>query len=81
MFSFQVIENLENQTPGFTVINKSYDQDQDADLWREGALFLKRKITRYLSISKTQGNFSLLSLLKKYFKYVYRNFSYCQQSV
>ncbi|KAF2894345.1 hypothetical protein ILUMI_11823 [Ignelater luminosus] len=50
----QIVENIEKCPAGFTAISRTYDQDQDADLWREGS-FLKRKTERYLCLSKTQG--------------------------
>ncbi|XP_017771221.1 PREDICTED: multivesicular body subunit 12A [Nicrophorus vespilloides] len=53
--SLQIIENLERCPPGFYAISKTHDQDQDADLWREGSSFLKKKSIRYLCISKTEG--------------------------
>lgn len=37
------------------MISKTYDQDQDADLWRESGSFLKKKTLRYLCLSKTEG--------------------------
>jgi len=37
------------------VVSKTYDQDSDADLWRESGFFGK-KCTRYLCISKTEGS-------------------------
>lgn len=36
-------------------VSRTYDQDQDADLWREGSFF-KRSSARYLCLSKTKGN-------------------------
>jgi len=53
--SLQIIENLEKCPTGFHPIRKTYDQDQDADLWRESGGFLKRKSVRYLCVSKTEG--------------------------
>ncbi|KAF5273487.1 hypothetical protein FQA39_LY07504 [Lamprigera yunnana] len=50
----QIVESIDKCPLGFSVISRTYDQDQDADLWREGS-FLKRKTERYLCISKTQG--------------------------
>lgn len=51
--TFQIIENLEKCPPGFRVISRTYDQDQDADL-RESSIF-KIGPTRYLCVSKTEG--------------------------
>ena len=50
----QIVESIDKCPNGFSVISRTYDQDQDADLWREGS-FLKRKSERYLCISKTEG--------------------------
>lgn len=49
------MEHIDKCPIGFVPIKKTYDQDQDADLWREGS-FLKRKSGRYLCISKSEGN-------------------------
>lgn len=53
-FIFQIVEYTEKCPRGFLVISKTYDQDQDADLWREQS-FLKRKSGRYLCLSKSEG--------------------------
>uniref|UniRef100_A0A2M4CJD2 MABP domain-containing protein n=1 Tax=Anopheles darlingi TaxID=43151 RepID=A0A2M4CJD2_ANODA len=52
--SLQLIEDLQRVPENFQVINKTYDQDADADLWREKTLISKRT-TRYLCQSKTEG--------------------------
>uniref|UniRef100_A0A2M4BUY4 MABP domain-containing protein n=1 Tax=Anopheles marajoara TaxID=58244 RepID=A0A2M4BUY4_9DIPT len=52
--SLQLVEELERVPPNFHAINKTYDQDTDADLWREKTLIGKRT-TRYLCQSKTEG--------------------------
>ncbi|XP_053684400.1 multivesicular body subunit 12B [Sabethes cyaneus] len=52
--SLQLVEDYEKCPKNFQVINKTYDQDQDADLWRENILFGK-KTARYLCQSKTEG--------------------------
>lgn len=52
--SLQLVEEFEKCPPNFQPINKTYDQDQDADLWREKMLIGKRT-TRYLCQSKTEG--------------------------
>lgn len=35
-------------------VSRTYDQDADADLWRESGLFIKKK-GRYICFSKTEG--------------------------
>lgn len=35
-------------------MSRTYDQDTDADLWRESGLFIKKK-GRYICFSKTEG--------------------------
>lgn len=35
-------------------VSRTYDQDTDADLWRESGLFIKKK-GRYICFSKTEG--------------------------
>lgn len=52
--SLQLVEDYEKCPNHFQPINKTYDQDQDADLWRENNLFGKRS-SRYLCLSKTEG--------------------------
>lgn len=38
----------------FMPVHRSYDQDSDADLWRETNIF-GRRTTRYLCLSKSEG--------------------------
>lgn len=52
--SLQLVEEFEKCPTNFQPINKTYDQDQDADLWREKMLIGKRT-TRYLCQSKSEG--------------------------
>uniref|UniRef100_A0A182YSI2 Multivesicular body subunit 12A n=1 Tax=Anopheles stephensi TaxID=30069 RepID=A0A182YSI2_ANOST len=52
--SLQLVEEFEKCPKHFLPINKTYDQDQDADLWREKMLIGKRT-TRYLCLSKSEG--------------------------
>ncbi|TMW47446.1 hypothetical protein DOY81_007478, partial [Sarcophaga bullata] len=52
--SLQIVEDYEKCPKNFTPINRTYDQDSDADLWRESILF-GRQTTRYLCLSKTEG--------------------------
>lgn len=51
--ALQVVESIDKCPAGFYPVSKTYDQDQDADLWREGSFIRKR--TRYLCLSKTEG--------------------------
>ncbi|XP_052896835.1 multivesicular body subunit 12B [Anopheles moucheti] len=52
--SLQLVEEFEKCPKNFQPINKTHDQDQDADLWREKMLIGKRT-TRYLCQSKSEG--------------------------
>ncbi|KAK6640808.1 hypothetical protein RUM44_012505 [Polyplax serrata] len=52
--SICVVEDADRCPQGYTVVSKTYDQDSDADLWRESGFF-GRKCTRYLCLSKTAG--------------------------
>ncbi|XP_022919377.2 multivesicular body subunit 12B [Onthophagus taurus] len=56
--ALQIIESLDKCPNGFYPVHRTYDQDQDADLWREGSFI--RKKTRYLCISKTEGSHNLV---------------------
>ncbi|CAH1173918.1 unnamed protein product [Phaedon cochleariae] len=61
--AIQIIEDLDKCPRGFYVINKTYDQDSDADL-RENSIF-KISSARYLCLSKTEGlpNFVIQEIL------------------
>jgi ESCRT-I complex subunit MVB12 len=48
-----VVEDVSKCPAGFTVVAKSYDQDLDADLWKDG--FFGKRIARYLCLSKSEG--------------------------
>lgn len=52
--AISIIEDIEKCPPNFTVVSRTYDQDTDADLWRETGLFIKKK-GRYICFSKTEG--------------------------
>ncbi|KAK0081330.1 hypothetical protein PV326_007732 [Microctonus aethiopoides] len=52
--AISVVEDIDKCPPNFTAISKTYDQDIDADLWRESGLFIKKK-GRYICHSKTEG--------------------------
>lgn len=49
-----VVEDVEKCPRGFYAVSRTYDQDSDADLWRESGFFT-RKCTRYICLSKTEG--------------------------
>nr|XP_018902664.1 PREDICTED: multivesicular body subunit 12A [Bemisia tabaci] len=49
-----IVEDISKCPPGFTAISRTFDQDSDADLWKENTFFGK-KCTRYMCISKTEG--------------------------
>uniref|UniRef100_U5EEK5 Multivesicular body subunit 12A n=1 Tax=Corethrella appendiculata TaxID=1370023 RepID=U5EEK5_9DIPT len=53
--SLQIVEEFEKCPKNFQPIHKTYDQDQDADLWRETSIFFSTKTCRYLCHSKTEG--------------------------
>ena len=61
----------------FTPINRTYDQDSDADLWRESILF-GRQTTRYLCLSKTEG---LPEYVVETLKYVYNHFIHTMYAI
>ncbi|XP_066599515.1 multivesicular body subunit 12B [Prorops nasuta] len=52
--SIRIIEDVEKCPTNFKVVSRTYDQDTDADLWRESGLFIKKK-GRYICFSKTEG--------------------------
>ncbi|XP_026282550.1 multivesicular body subunit 12B isoform X1 [Frankliniella occidentalis] len=54
ILSICVVEDPVKCPPGYYVVNRTHDQDSDADLYRQSALFGKRN-TRYLCISKIHG--------------------------
>lgn len=39
----------------YVAVTRTYDQDVDADLWRESGIFSKRQ-ARYLCVSKSEGS-------------------------
>lgn len=39
----------------YVAVTRTYDQDVDADLWRESGIFSKRQ-ARYLCLSKSEGS-------------------------
>ena len=52
--AISVVEDVDKCPANFTVVSRTYDQDTDADLWRETGLFIKKK-GRYICFSKTEG--------------------------
>ncbi|KAK3913410.1 Multivesicular body subunit 12B [Frankliniella fusca] len=54
ILSICVVEDPVKCPPGYYVVNRTHDQDSDADLYRQSALFGKKN-TRYLCISKIHG--------------------------
>ncbi|XP_073828136.1 multivesicular body subunit 12-like Mvb12 [Musca autumnalis] len=53
--SLHIVEDYEKCPKNFTPISRTYDQDADADLWRESNYLFGRQTTRYLCLSKTEG--------------------------
>lgn len=54
-----IVEDPKKVPENYTVINRTFDQDQDADLWRDSN-FLKRRNTRYLCISRKPAETGLV---------------------
>ncbi|KAH8281271.1 hypothetical protein KR018_005132 [Drosophila ironensis] len=52
--SLHIVEDFERCPKNFSAINRTYDQDSDADLWRDYSIF-GRQNTRYLCLSKSEG--------------------------
>lgn len=52
--SIRIVEDYENCPKDYTPINRTYDQDSDADLWRETNILFGKQTARYLCISKTE---------------------------
>lgn len=53
--SLQIVEDFEKCPKNFTTVHRTYDQDSDADLWRENSIIFGRQTARYLCLSKTEG--------------------------
>ncbi|XP_018320101.1 multivesicular body subunit 12B-like [Agrilus planipennis] len=53
--AIQIVNSADKCPLGFYPIIKTYDADQDADLWREGSFLKINKTARYLCLSKTEG--------------------------
>ncbi|KAL3260865.1 hypothetical protein MRX96_046233 [Rhipicephalus microplus] len=56
-----IIEDPQNCPPGYHVVDKTFDQDTDADLWKDR--FFGRRITRYICYSKAHHAECVQSLL------------------
>ncbi|KAK8758932.1 hypothetical protein V5799_003429 [Amblyomma americanum] len=56
-----IIEDPQNCPPGYHVVDKTFDQDTDADLWKDR--FFGRRITRYICYSKAHHTECIQSLL------------------
>ncbi|XP_022220032.2 multivesicular body subunit 12A [Drosophila obscura] len=52
--SLHIVEDFERCPKNFSAINRTYDQDADADLWRDYSIFARQN-TRYLCLSKSEG--------------------------
>ncbi|KAH8363780.1 hypothetical protein KR200_006729 [Drosophila serrata] len=52
--SLHIVEDFERCPKNFNAIHRTYDQDSDADLWRDYSIF-GRQNTRYLCLSKSEG--------------------------
>lgn len=48
-----IVEEVSKCPNGYSIVAKTYDQDLDADLWKDG--FFGKRCTRYLCLSKTEG--------------------------
>lgn len=53
--SLEIVEDATKCPKNFHAIQKTHDQDQDADLWREMNIIFGIKTKRYLCISKNEG--------------------------
>ncbi|XP_026848252.1 multivesicular body subunit 12A [Drosophila persimilis] len=52
--SLHIVQDFERCPKNFSAIHRTYDQDADADLWRDYSIF-GRQNTRYLCLSKSEG--------------------------
>ncbi|XP_030566250.1 multivesicular body subunit 12A [Drosophila novamexicana] len=53
--SLHIVEDFDRCPKNFNAIHRTYDQDADADLWRENNILFGRQTTRYLCLSKSEG--------------------------
>ncbi|XP_034490866.1 multivesicular body subunit 12A isoform X2 [Drosophila innubila] len=53
--SLHIVEDFERCPKNFSAIHRTYDQDADADLWRDYNILFGRQTTRYLCLSKSEG--------------------------
>uniref|UniRef100_A0A336LHS6 Multivesicular body subunit 12A n=1 Tax=Culicoides sonorensis TaxID=179676 RepID=A0A336LHS6_CULSO len=54
--SLSIVEDYEKCPKNFKVLHRTFDADMDADLWREHNILFGKRTSRYLCISKTEGN-------------------------
>ncbi|XP_068154530.1 multivesicular body subunit 12B [Drosophila tropicalis] len=53
--SLHIVEDSDRCPKNFSAISRTYDQDADADLWRDYNILFGRQTTRYLCLSKSEG--------------------------
>ncbi|KAH8304729.1 hypothetical protein KR044_012847 [Drosophila immigrans] len=53
--SLHIVADFERCPKNFSAIHRTYDQDADADLWRDYNILFGRQTTRYLCLSKSEG--------------------------
>jgi len=53
--SLQIVEDHDKCPRNFVPIHRTYDQDSDADLWRETNILFGKRTARYLCLSKSEG--------------------------
>lgn len=56
-----IVEDPQSRPQGYHVVDKTFDQDTDADLWKDG--FFGRRITRYICYSKSPSTELVQSLV------------------
>ncbi|XP_064458039.1 multivesicular body subunit 12B-like [Ornithodoros turicata] len=56
-----IVEDPQSRPQGYHVVDKTFDQDTDADLWKDG--FFGRRITRYICYSKSANSELVQSLV------------------
>lgn len=53
--SLQIVEDYDKCPRNFVPVHRTYDQDSDADLWRETNILFGKRTARYLCLSKSEG--------------------------
>lgn len=53
--SILIVEDHENCPENYQPVHRTYDQDADADLWREKYIFGPKRTRRYLCLSKSES--------------------------